>query len=112
MSLHAASVVAAAAYTAAGGGMVVAAAESGGGIATYIGSGAGVVAVSALAEVTRRLMNGSLIARQTKDVEEEIGGAIAAAGQREARLIETVEKVNRTIEDVRDEMRRAREDRR
>lgn len=59
-------------------------------VAPYIGGGAGAVAVAALAEVTRRLLNGRLIPRETKDVEEEIGAAIVAAGEREARLIALV----------------------
>lgn len=87
---------------AAGGG------EAAGGLAPYVGGGAGVVAVGALAEVTRRLLNGRLIPRETKDIEEELGAAIVAAGQREATLIATVEAMRRVCEDVRDEMRQIR----
>jgi hypothetical protein len=61
-----------------------------GSIAPYVGGGAGVIAVGALAEVTRRLMTGGLIARQTRDIEQELGAAITAAGQREARLMELI----------------------
>ena len=57
------------------------------GIAPYVGGGAGVIAVGALVEVTRRLLNGRLIPRETKDYEEELGAAIVASGQREATVI-------------------------
>lgn len=84
-------------------------------IAPYVGGGAGLIAVGALAEVTRRLMNGRLIARETKDIEEELGAAIVAAGQREATAMLHAESMRRTAEemlgemkDQRDEMRRLR----
>lgn len=54
------------------------------GLAPYVGGGAGVIAVGALVEVTRRLLNGRLIPREVKDYEDEMGAAIVAAGQREA----------------------------
>lgn len=88
--------------------LAAAASGEGGGLAPYVGGSAGVIAVGALTEVTRRLLNGRLIPRETKDVEEELGAAIVAAGQREAALISTVEGVRRLNEDLRDEMRQIR----
>lgn len=64
-------------------------------IAPYVGGGAGVVAVAGLAEVTRRLLNGRLIPRETRDAEAETAAYIIAAGQREDRAMKIVEESNR-----------------
>lgn len=61
------------------------------GIGPYVGGGAGVVAVGALAEVTRRLLNGSLIPRVTREMEQEMTAYITAAGQREDRAMKVAE---------------------
>lgn len=61
------------------------------GIGPYVGGGAGVVAVGALAEVTRRLLNGRLIPREIKETEAELSASIVAAGQREARVMQLAE---------------------
>jgi hypothetical protein len=97
-----------------------------GSIAPYVGGGAGVIAVGALAEVTRRLLNGSLIPRQTSDVEQELSAAIVAAGEREARLMlliqeeraerarqhrenaDMIERIERTLRDGLDRLERGR----
>lgn len=72
---------------------VIAQAASGdpSGIAPYVGGGAGVIAVGALGEVTRRLLNGSLVPRATREHEHELGAAIVAAGQREDRAMRVAE---------------------
>lgn len=95
--------------------LAAAASDPAGGIAPYVGGGAGVIAVGGLVEVTRRLLNGRLIPRETKDVEDELGAAIVAAGQREAKAMENgeahrkaTEAMVRAVEDVRDEMRELR----
>lgn len=61
------------------------------GLAPYVGGGAGVIAVAALGEVTRRLLNGSLVPRATREVENELGATIAAHGQRESAAIKLAE---------------------
>lgn len=61
------------------------------GVAPYVGGGAGVIAVMALGEVTRRLLNGRLIPRETRDMEAEQSAAIIAGAQREDRLMKVVE---------------------
>lgn len=60
-------------------------------IGPYVGGGAGVIAVAALGEVTRRLLNGSLIPRSTRDAEAETAAYILAAGQREDRAMRLAE---------------------
>ena len=66
------------------GALAAEAADPAGSIAPYVGGGAGVIAVGALAEVTRRLLNGTLIPRVTKDYEDELGAGLRAAAEREA----------------------------
>lgn len=61
------------------------------GIGAYVGGGAGVVAVGALAEVTRRLLNGRLIPREIRESEQELAAYITAAGQREERAMRVAE---------------------
>lgn len=53
------------------------------GLAPYIGGGATMVLATALAEVMRRMLNGRLISRETREVEIEQGAAILAGAQRE-----------------------------
>jgi hypothetical protein len=77
-------------------------------IAPYVGGGVGVIAVGALAEVLRRMLNGRLIPREVKEVEAELGSAIIAAGQREDRMIRLVEETSRTVGNLADEVRRLR----
>ncbi len=77
-------------------------------VAPYVGGGVGVIAVGALAEVLRRLLNGRPIPRETKDVEEELGAAIIAAGQREDRMIRLVEESSRAMRDLADEVTKVR----
>jgi hypothetical protein len=59
----------------------------------------------ALGEVTRRLLNGQLIPRATRDAEAETAAYIVAAGQREDRAMKLVEEnnslVTRTAEQLR-----------
>lgn len=76
-------------------GTLVATATPDSGIAPYVGGGAGVVAVAGLTEVTRRLLNGRLIPRETRDAEAETAAYIVAAGQREDRAMKVVEESNR-----------------
>lgn len=78
---------------------VVAQAASGdpSGIGPYVGGGAGVVAVGALAEVTRRLLNGSLIPRATREMEQEMAAYITAAGQREDRAMRVAEEASTIV---------------
>jgi hypothetical protein len=64
-------------------------------LAPYVGGSAGVIAVAALGEVTRRLLNGRLIPRETRETEAEMGAYIVAAGQREDRAMKVVEDSNR-----------------
>lgn len=78
-------------------GAVAATASPDAGIAPYVGGGAGVVAVAALAEVTRRLLNGRLIPRETRDQEAETAAYIVAAGQREDRAMKVVEDANALV---------------
>lgn len=61
------------------------------GIGPYVGGGAGVIAVAALGEVTRRLLNGTLVPRVTRETEAELSANIVAAGQREARVMQLAE---------------------
>lgn len=83
---------------ATGGSLAAATTSPDASIAPYVGGGAGVVAVMALAEVTRRLMNGRLIARETRDVEAELSAAIQAAGQREAAAMAETEAMRRAAD--------------
>lgn len=98
-----------------GGGIVAAAADATSdpsNVAPYVGGGAGVIAVMALGEVTRRLLNGRLIPRETRDVEMEMSAAIQAAGQREALAMAELEAMRKAMGAVADEaaaMRRATE---
>lgn len=65
---------------------VVAASEAtdpGTGLAPYIGGGATAILAAALAEVMRRMLNGTLISRATREQEIELSQAIVAAGHRE-----------------------------
>lgn len=73
------------------------AAPQAGDLAPYVGGGAGVIAVMALAEVTRRLLNGRLIPRETRDAEAEVQAFIVAAGQREDRAMKAVEESNSLV---------------
>jgi hypothetical protein len=86
-------------------GILAATVDTPGGLGTAIGGGAGVVAVGALAEVTRRLLNGRLIPREIRDAEAETAAYIVAAGQREDRAMKLVEEnnslVTRTAEQLR-----------
>ncbi len=77
-------------------------------LAPYVGGGAGVIAVTALAEVLRRLLNGRLIPRETKDFEEELTREIAASGQREAQTMAYAERAVRALEDCEDQLRALR----
>lgn len=83
------------------GSVMAAAAEASDpmGVAPYVGGGAGVIAVGALAEVTRRLLNGRLMPRETADHEAEMSAALLAAGQREAMVLQHAEKTLRVAED-------------
>lgn len=90
--------------SAVGGALAAQATDPSTSIAPYVGGGAGVIAVGALAEVTRRLLNGSLIPRPTKDYEDELSAAIVAAGQREANAMQHGEQMRRTVDDVREEI--------
>jgi hypothetical protein len=78
-------------------GTIAAAATPDAGIAPYVGGGAGVIAVGGLMEVTRRLLNGRLIPRETRDQEAETAAYIVAAGQREDRAMKVVEDANRLV---------------
>lgn len=60
-------------------------------IGALVGGGGGAVAVVVLGEVTRRLMNGRLIARETRETEQEMAAYITAAGQREDRAMKVAE---------------------
>lgn len=57
--------------------------DPGAGFAPYIGGGATMILATALAEVMRRMLNGRLISRETREVEMEQGAAILAGAQRE-----------------------------
>lgn len=99
-------------------GTVLASTSPDSGLAPYLGGGAGVIAVGGLVEVTRRLLSGRLIPRETRDAEAETAAYIVAAGQREATAMRLVEDTNRhvaamtrAVEDLRDEIRRDRRDR-
>ncbi len=85
----------------AAAGSLAAVTEPTAALAPYVGGGAGVLAVGALVEVTRRLLNGRLIPRESKELEDDLADAVTAAGQREDRAM-------RLVEDVRDEMRALR----
>lgn len=89
----------AATMTGTAGALTAAAAEDPMGIGPYVGGGAGVIAVAALAEVTRRLLSGRLIPRETRDAEAEMSAYIVAAGQREAEAMRLSEKVIKLAED-------------
>jgi hypothetical protein len=69
-------------------------------VAPYVGGGVGVIAVGALAEVLRRLLNGTLIPRQVKDFHDELGAAIVASGQREAESMREREAMRREREEM------------
>lgn len=96
-----AQIVALIAGTTGAGSLFAAAAEASDpmGIAPYVGGGAGVIAVGALGEVTRRLLNGRLVPRETADHEAEMSAALLAAGQREAMVIQHAERTLRVAED-------------
>lgn len=68
-------------------------------LAPYVGGGAGVLAVAALVEVTRRLLKGDLVSRATVDTEEEMTKAVLASGQREDRIMAMAERLARLGED-------------
>lgn len=88
--------------TATGGaaGLLAAAAPADpSGIGPYVGGGAGVIAVAALGEVTRRLLNGTLVPRATREHEIEQSAAIRAAGEREAEVMRMAERTIRLAED-------------
>lgn len=63
----------------------------------YVGGGAGVVAVAALAEVTRRLLNGRLVPRETREAQQEMAAYILAAGQREDRAMRIAEDASGVV---------------
>lgn len=117
----------------AAAGIAAGATDPSSSVAPYVGGGAGVVAVMALGEVTRRLLNGRLIPRETSEHEHELGAYIVAAGQREDRAMQVAEAgsralavsaaeferhtrslateiaaLGRVVEDLRDEIRQAR----
>lgn len=75
------------------------------GLAPYVGGGAGVIAVMALGEVTRRLLNGQLIPRATRDAEAETAAYIVAAGQREDRAMKLVEENNSLVTTTAEQLR-------
>lgn len=77
------------------------------GVAPYVGGGAGVIAVMALGEVTRRLLNGRLIPRETRDMEAEQSAAIIAGAQREDRLMKVVEDGQRQSKELAAEVKAA-----
>lgn len=84
------------------------AAPSAPGLASYVGEGAGVLAVGALAEVTRRLLNGRLVPRESRESEQELAAYITAAGQREDRLMRLVEENHaeaRRVAEIAEELR-------
>lgn len=77
-------------------------------LAPYISGGGAAAAVSGLLYVLKKLLDGSLIPRQVRDVEAELSAAIVAAGQREAAMMKVVEDSNSLMRDVRDELRAIR----
>ncbi len=102
-----------------GSGVLLAAADPTGPIAPIATTGTGVLAVGALVEVCRRLLNGRLIPREVQEYETEMGAAIRAAGEREAvamanaeamrkacqSVVRAAEQLNRTTEEVQDDIR-------
>lgn len=64
-------------------GLAAVATDPSSGIAPYLGSGATAILATALAEVMRRMLNGTLISKATREFEMEQGAAILAGAQRE-----------------------------
>lgn len=92
MPLQSATALAVGTVLSSTGILVAAADDPGAGLAPYVGGGAGVVAVAMLAEVTRRLLSGRLIPRETRDLEQELAAAITVSGQREALSMQHAEE--------------------
>lgn len=83
--------------TVTAGALAAATTDPGSSLAPWVGGSAGVIAVGALGEVTRRLLNGRLVPRETREHETELGAYIVAAGQREDVAIKVAAESNRFI---------------